>query len=360
MPYTTHDTYTPEIDPFAITKHADQVKFHLLSAAEEIELAKRVEASMIAGHVLEQLRGSPDYADIPDSQRIAVHFTHTGFRPPSRHGKAAPAAIIDTCFTRPDVATNNANVGIEISPEELVLLALDGVAARNTLILHNLRLVTWVLQRYFPPLPTHDRADRIQAGNLGLLRAAEMFDYKKGYRFSTYAKHWIRFRMSKSNKTLQDEPLPRAAQELQKNIERLTIDLQRTPTREEIVSASTLPRHEVDMLLQRIAQHFPLSLDQPAFSSANSDTTTLGEYITASKHDDINGMVSQLAIESALDSLPERSSTILRKRFGLGSHTEQTVEEIAQQFNHPPHLIRLWEREALRQMAQLAVSGGLL
>ncbi|MBZ0303711.1 MAG: RNA polymerase sigma factor RpoD [Anaerolineae bacterium] len=235
---------------------------------------------------------------------------------------------------------------------EWKFLIEDGQAAREHLIKANTRLVVSIAKRYMcrgvPFL------DLIQEGNLGLMKAVEKFDYRRGYRFSTYATWWIRQTITRAiadqGRTIR---VPVHMSDRIRRLYRVARDLEqeygRKPTAEEIAREMDLEPRKVQWMLRVSWQ--PLSLEHPVGEDEDSE---LGNFIenesmpTPSEWAE-NNMV-RAKIEEVLATLTPREARILRLRFGLQNGRAYTLEEVGQKFGLTRERIRQIEGRALRRL----------
>jgi RNA polymerase primary sigma factor len=271
----------------------------LLSIEEEIGLAKRIEASRRARATL--LR-TPN---LPDEQR----------------------AELETAFK-------------------------DGGLAREHLIKANTRLVISIAKRYIG----HNVAflDLIQEGNLGLMKAVEKYDHKRGFRFSTYATWWIRQTITRAiadqGRTIRVpvHMIDRIRQIYKVNHE-LEQKLGRAPNVEELASAVKLPVEKLQWMLK--VSWTPLSLENPVGDDEDSE---LGMFI----EDELSPTPMQSAyqsmlsekIDEILSTLTPREARVLRLRFGLENGIPYTLEEVGEKFGLTRERIRQIEGKALRRL----------
>jgi RNA polymerase primary sigma factor len=235
---------------------------------------------------------------------------------------------------------------------ELISLIDDGQYAREHLGRANTRLVVSIAKRYMGqglPFP-----DLIQEGNVGLMRAVDKYDYKRGNRFSTYATWWIRQAITRAlaqktrtiriplHMTERIRQMYRTAQVLEQN-------LGRRPTPEEIAQEMELPADAVRGMMD--ASQHAIALERPVGDDGDSE---FGDFIedqdTPSPLESATQHLLQETIEEVLSELTPRQSHILRLRFGLGGGEPHTLEEIANKFGLSRERIRQLEKEALRRL----------
>jgi RNA polymerase primary sigma factor len=226
--------------------------------------------------------------------------------------------------------------------------------AKKELITANLRLVVSIAKKYnnfglqF--------LDLIQEGNMGLITAVDKYEYKRGYKFSTYAHWWIRQGITRA---IADQArtirIPVHMNEIINKLNRVSRSLVqengREPTIEEIAKKMDLPVYKVHKIM-KISQ-VPFSLETPIGEEENSH---LGDFIEdkiiPSPPDTVIQINLREKIEEALENHTQREGTILRMRFGLGDGNEHTLEEVGQQFNVTRERIRQIEEKALRKLRQ--------
>jgi RNA polymerase primary sigma factor len=244
-----------------------------------------------------------------------------------------------------------ANVVSRLAFPELGDLVWEGTRAKQRLIEANLRLVVSIAKRYVGRGMLF--LDLIQEGNLGLIRAVEKFDYTKGYKFSTYATWWIRQAITRA---IADQArtiripvhMVETINKLVRVQRQLHQDLGREPAPEEIALEMDLPIDRV-IEIQRIAQE-PVSLQSPI----GEEDSDLGDFI-----EDADAVVPMEAaafimlqdqLEEILATLSEREQRIIQLRFGLADGHPRTLEEVGREFGVTRERIRQIESKTLAKL----------
>ncbi|KAL6609462.1 hypothetical protein ACP70R_039431 [Stipagrostis hirtigluma subsp. patula] len=228
-----------------------------------------------------------------------------------------------------------------------------GRAARNKLIKHNLRLVLYAINKYYPDMANDEKFDDLcQAGANGLITAIDRFEPKRGFRISTYALFWIRHSivraMTLSNFTRFPFAMESERQEISKAREDLAFELGRAPTDEEVIRRVGLsPARYRDVL----------RMTRPTYSLHSRNRVTQEELINEVTDDDALGAdagkhntLLRLAIDDLLDSLKPKESMVIRQRFGLDGRGKRTLSEIAGNLSISREMVRKYELKALMKL----------
>ncbi|MFV0258712.1 MAG: RNA polymerase sigma factor [Acidimicrobiales bacterium] len=280
-------------------------KVPLLTAEEEVQLAKRIEQGTLAAAEATELLTSSQWDGIgADEQRRLRRAT------------------------------------------------ADGERARRELTSANLRLVVSIAKRYVgrgvPIL------DLIQEGNLGLMRAVQKFDYTKGFKFSTYATWWIRQAITRAiadqSRTIRvPVHMVESINKVVRAQRALAQKLERDPTMAELAADVDLDEDRVIEIL-RIASQDPLSLDSPV---GEEDDTSMADFIPdrgAAPLDVAARKLLEQAVRDVLDDLNERESEVVRLRFGLVDGRPRTLEEVGREFGVTRERIRQIESKTLAKL----------
>eukprot|EP00241_Pyramimonas_parkeae_P016979 CAMPEP_0114283542 /NCGR_PEP_ID=MMETSP0059-20121206/4160_1 /TAXON_ID=36894 /ORGANISM="Pyramimonas parkeae, Strain CCMP726" /LENGTH=740 /DNA_ID=CAMNT_0001404283 /DNA_START=80 /DNA_END=2302 /DNA_ORIENTATION=+ len=255
-----------------------------------------------------------------------------------------------------------------ISPRQLAHRIKEGLRARELLVEGNARLVMWIAKKYQGGLHGLSNEDLIQEGTFGLMKGAEKFDPEKGYRFSTYAYHWVRQGVSHAiqnhGRTIR---LPVYLQELKTQINKKTAELEKKG----VVATDEVIAKELGIKVSRVHEVSKwsmgtLSLDKvidgmddsgdnkdQALSdtiSANDSTGTSEQKLTGTVEEDVERDMLKMDLEDLLDTLLPRERYILRMRYGLDNSQFKSLREISDTLGVSEETIRQYELRGIRKL----------
>lgn len=386
MEETEYSENSKGSDRTALTSWLRSVAGHrLLSREEEVELAKRIEAAeaqpldellevlvevellapKVKVELVEQMRASEDepreavdelLKTLSENNLLSLERKEALVKQIEPGGSDARNTLVDELLnilvqsdTLPDEQKRELVERIDVAE-------IEAHSARDELVQANLRLVISIAVKYQGhnvPLE-----DLIQEGNIGLIKAASKFDYRKGFKFSTYAIWWIKQAIMRtldnfSRSIRLPSYIVAKMNKFDSIYATLCQELQREPRREEIAEALDLTVNQVEEILTFNAD--AISMDLPL--SDERSASTLGDLIedptTSGEEGPIAELINADLIAQFLDKLPEREQTVLRMRFGLEDGERKTLREIGVALKVTRERVRQLEIDALKRLNNL-------
>jgi RNA polymerase primary sigma factor len=313
---------------------------------------------------LEELLGLLDRREIELVEELDPALAAANMeRAPDKRGGRKPTAALDL---RADMTTDSLQLFLKDVGKVRLLTAQEEVdlakriergdlGAKQKMVESNLRLVVSIAKNYRNQgLPF---LDLIQEGTLGLVRAAEKFDYRKGFKFSTYATWWIR---QATARALADKArtiripvhIVEKLNKIGRAEHRLTTEVGREPTAEEIAEVTGIEPEEVKSI--KHMARAPISLEKPVGDEEESE---FGQFIAddqaESPYERAVEVLTREALREALEKLSYRERRILELRYGLGGETPQTLDEVGRTFNVTRERIRQIENQSLKKLQHL-------
>ncbi len=258
-----------------------------------------------------------------------------------------------------DLLLRDAGEFVLLKPTEELELAKrierGDLRAKELLINSNLRLVVSIARRYIGHgLPM---TDLVQEGMIGLIRAAEKFDWRKGFRFSTYATLWIRQSIQRGlDNSARTVRLPANVAQRARKVARaagdLAVQLEREPTLEEIAMATGLTFDEVEQI--REVDRTPASLNSPV--GDESDGGELGHFLGAegpAPEEEVHAALASIEVQRAINTLPDEERKVISLRYGTAGEPPHTPAQTARRLGVTPRQAASIEDRALAKLAVL-------
>jgi RNA polymerase primary sigma factor len=321
-----------------LNKHLTSLEGQLLSVATGSGIARAQFLEAWSGHELDEVWPHPKYKTKAWQKLKDLHWDKVS-------------------ETKDKISILVEDVGLSIPEFKEVFLTIqrgqrEAARAKKEMVEANLRLVISIAKKYT------NRGlqflDLIQEGNIGLMKAVDKFEYRRGYKFSTYATWWIRQAITRS---IADQArtiripvhMIETINKLVRTSRQMLHEIGREPTPEELSEKLSMPLDKVRKVM-KIAKE-PISLETPI---GDEDDSQLGDFIEdknaiqpleAAIHSNLRETTTRV-----LASLTPREERVLRMRFGIGMNTDHTLEEVGQQFSVTRERIRQIEAKALRKL----------
>ena len=313
---------------------------------------------------VEELHGFLERAAIELVEEVdpALAATAELDRAPEKRGRRKPKTALDL---KPEMTTDSLQLFLKDIGKVSLLTAQEEVGlakriergdldAKEKMVESNLRLVVSIAKNYRNQgLPF---LDLIQEGTLGLVRAAEKFDYRRGFKFSTYATWWIRQAIARA---LADKArairIPAHVVEKLNKIGRaerkLVTEFGREPAAEEIAEVTGIEPEEIESI-KRFAQA-PVSLEQPVGDEESEFGQFIADERAESPYERAAEILTNEALRDALEKLSYRERHVLELRYGLGGERPRTLDEVGRTFNVTRERIRQIESQSLKKLQHL-------
>jgi len=324
-------------------------KVPLLTRKKEIELAKRIQVGERKIHLL--LRESS--AAEEEINRLGRELER-GETKPRKLIRSREEVIGELMRKLEELSNHSGNDGDRFRDllTELRETEADVKAAKAEMIQSNLRLVACIAKKYMNKGLSF--LDLIQEGNLGLMKAVGRYDYRRGYKFSTYASWWIRQAITralgdKSRIIRIPNHLLEMKSKIVKGFHQLVKELGRKPLPEEIAEKTKIPLAHVEKIIELIQE--PISLETPVGDDGGKLEDLMGDDESSSFADDLLDTMDQARkTRDLLSHLNWREQQILRLRFGIGEPSNYTLEEVGKRFGISRERVRQIEQKALNKL----------
>ena len=307
-----------------------------------------------------------DFLEIFRDNQTNLKFLDSTIRSKKNYAKLLKDVKPDVNKIQKRILSLTENVGMDVQElKDITSKMAKGETkirrAKKDMIEANLRLVISIAKKYT------NRGlqflDLIQEGNIGLMKAVDKFEYRRGYKFSTYATWWIRQAITRS---IADQArtiripvhMIETINKLNRISRQMLQEYGKEPTPEELSEKMDMPEEKIRKVL-KIAKE-PISTETPI---GDEDDTTLGDFIEDPLQDSPIDAATENNLHDATDgvlsSLTAREAKVLRMRFGIGMNTDHTLEEVGKQFDVTRERIRQIEAKALRKLRHPSRSGHL-
>jgi RNA polymerase primary sigma factor len=324
-------------------------KIPLLTRKKEIELAKRIQLGERRIHTL--LRESS--AAEEEINRLSKELERRETKP--RRLLRSREEVLRELMRKLEELSNPSGNGGDRFRElltELKKTEADVEAAKAEMIQSNLRLVACIAKRYLNRGLSF--LDLIQEGNLGLMKAVGRYDYRRGFKFSTYASWWIRQAITRAlgdkSRTIRiPNHLLEMKSKIVKGFHQLVKELGRKPLPEEIAARTKIPLADVQKVIE--LAHEPISLETPVGDDGGKLEDLMEDENSSSFGDDLLDTIDQeRKTRDLLSLLNWREAQILRLRFGIGEPSTYTLEEVGKRFGISRERVRQIEERALNKL----------
>ncbi|GJL58333.1 MAG: RNA polymerase sigma factor SigA [Nitrospirales bacterium] len=327
----------------------------LLNKDSEIELAKEIDQASRAIRVIikQILHLTQPFKKDPEKEETIALLKETialsGFSAPAIEKLKSVLVVLGQTY--PSVSSSLQDLGQQLQKAKVQL-----EKAKSELVQRNLRLVVDIAKRY----TGHGLAflDLVQEGNIGLMKAAERFQYRKGFKFSTYATWWIRQGITRSladqSRTIRvPVHLNEISNKIARASKRLTQQYARPVQLDDLGEALKLSVEKVHDTIQAFQD--PISLETPVGDGETFLTDFIPDMGTLTPDGPVSRQETNQQVERILDSLTPREQTVIRLRFGIGQDEPWTLEEVGQSMSVTRERVRQIEAKALQKLKEPAM-----